>query len=403
MTASEVDGHHGSIGPKVSRKSHRKSRNGCQNCKRRRIKCNEEKPQCNNCLKHSDKCSFLITSQVSATGPRIQYHGLDSQSASPNISNSSPSLNEGSVFGQSHMLNLMDLELLHNYNTSTAYTLSNIAALQSFFRVNIPKFAFAHPFVLHAILAMSALHLSRFKRGESQLRYQREAEHHYEIALRTATSLLPNINEDTTPALYLFGTFCSLITLASGPKPGDFLLFGDQGIAEWLIIFRGMKSILESNFDLLRHGELAPMFHISIHQIFLQPVNDEHLQSLRELITSTATDDPDLPLYLRTVDDLGRSFPASTSPGTRVTQPSPQVVFVWLYRLPDEFVELLYQRRPIPLVILSHFCVLLNDLASSWWAKGWAEHLISEIYSSLGEEYRMWMRWPMEEIGWLPS
>jgi hypothetical protein len=55
------------------------------------------------------------------------------------------------------------------------------------------------------------------------------------------------------------------------------------------------------------------------------------------------------------------------------------------------------------MVILAYFCVLLNDLSSSWWIKGWAEHLISEIYASLTAEHRLWIRWPMEETGWIPA
>jgi hypothetical protein len=35
--------------------------------------------------------------------------------------------------------------------------------------------------------------------------------------------------------------------------------------------------------------------------------------------------------------------------------------------------------------------------------EGWSIHLISGIYDSLDEEHRLWLRWPMEEIGWVPS
>jgi hypothetical protein len=322
------------------------------------------------------------------------------------MTNASPASFSGSserVFGQTHVLNIMDLELLHNWTTSAAYTVSNITQLQTFFRVNIPSFAFQHPYVLHGVLALSALHLAHFKRGESQSMYRREAEHHYEIGLRTATSLLPTINDGTAPSLYLFGTFCNIMTLGLGPKPGDFLLFGEAGLSEWLVIFRGVKSILDVHMDLLLRSELAPLFRISQHHLTLQATSDEHLRELRELISTTAAEDPDLPIYLKSLHDLGLSFPASTVSGIRATVPSPQIVFVWLYRLQDEFVGCLHQRRPIPLVILAHFCVLLSDLSAYWWAKGWAEHLISEIHSSLTEEYRFWMRWPMEEIGWLPG
>jgi hypothetical protein len=42
----------------IPRKGHTKSRRGCFNCKRRRIKCNERHPQCNHCIKAGLKCEY---------------------------------------------------------------------------------------------------------------------------------------------------------------------------------------------------------------------------------------------------------------------------------------------------------------------------------------------------------
>jgi hypothetical protein len=42
-------------------------------------------------------------------------------------------------------------------------------------------------------------------------------------------------------------------------------------------------------------------------------------------------------------------------------------------------------------------------LDSCWWMEGWATHLIAKIYHLLDEEHRLWIRWPIEEIGWIPS
>ena len=102
-------------------------------------------------------------------------------------------------------------------------------------------------------------------------------------------------------------------------------------------------------------------------------------------------------LRMVSLKNLVESFPI------RQTQPCPQLVFVWLYRLSDEFVLCLQQRKPIALVILAHIVVLLNDLSSFWWIGGWIDHIMSEVYAALTEEYRTWMRWPIEEIGWLPG
>ena len=42
----------------IPRKGHTKSRRGCYNCKRRRIKCNERHPECSHCTKAGLRCEY---------------------------------------------------------------------------------------------------------------------------------------------------------------------------------------------------------------------------------------------------------------------------------------------------------------------------------------------------------
>jgi hypothetical protein len=42
----------------IPRKGHTKSRRGCYNCKRRRIKCSERHPECNHCIKAGLQCEY---------------------------------------------------------------------------------------------------------------------------------------------------------------------------------------------------------------------------------------------------------------------------------------------------------------------------------------------------------
>ena len=44
----------------IPRKGHTKSRRGCFNCKRRRIKCNEKRPDCNHCIKAGLQCEYPL-------------------------------------------------------------------------------------------------------------------------------------------------------------------------------------------------------------------------------------------------------------------------------------------------------------------------------------------------------
>jgi hypothetical protein len=53
----------------VPRKGHTKSRRGCLNCKRRRIKCSEKHPECHHCIKSGLRCEY--PSNITSTAPRF--------------------------------------------------------------------------------------------------------------------------------------------------------------------------------------------------------------------------------------------------------------------------------------------------------------------------------------------
>jgi hypothetical protein len=63
----------------IPRKGHTKSRRGCYNCKRRRIKCNERHPDCNHCIKAGLQCEYpsniIQATQHSHTSPHPQEAG----------------------------------------------------------------------------------------------------------------------------------------------------------------------------------------------------------------------------------------------------------------------------------------------------------------------------------------
>jgi hypothetical protein len=53
----------------IPRKGHTKSRRGCLNCKRRRIKCSEKHPECHHCLKSGLQCEY--PSNIIPPAPRF--------------------------------------------------------------------------------------------------------------------------------------------------------------------------------------------------------------------------------------------------------------------------------------------------------------------------------------------
>ena len=99
--------------------------------------------------------------------------------------------------------------------------------------------------------------------------------------------------------------------------------------------------------------------------------------------------------------ELRKSFAVAYSEEIAVLESSD--VFIFLFRVSEEYLYLLKDRTQESLAIFAYFCIITKRLENAWWSQGWSDHLMSQIHDLLDEEHRLWIRWPMEEIGWLPS
>jgi len=199
----------------------------------------------------------------------------------------------------------------------------------------------------------------------------------------------------------MFSALSTIFLLGNGPKPGDFLLLGERGLAEELALFRNLRNIVDAHPDILERSELAPIFSPSLPPLHPAPLQNQHLEALRRKIMSVGTN-RDVQVYLTALEQLTRVFPGLNSE-SRSSQASPLTAFIWLYLVSGEFLACLQRRDQVALVVMAHFCVLLNDLRGFWAVEGWVGHLMGEIYGGLGEEWRGWIGWPMGEIGWIPG
>ncbi|OCL06575.1 hypothetical protein AOQ84DRAFT_343111 [Glonium stellatum] len=391
----------------TSRRSHRKTRTGCNNCKRRKIKCGEERPACTNCTRHSIQCDFVGTpsATTSASPGNLQTPDTDHPDSTPSVPANGATQGELPnylVNGNALSLNLVHLELLHNFTTSTSFTLSQNPLLRTLWRINVPQIGLSYTFVMHGILSLSALHLAHF-RSDRRSFYLSCAQAEHETALRAASSILPNITEDNCSALYVFAAITCVFAWASPRKPGDFLLITNDGIAEWLILFRGTRSIIDLSPEMLFNGPLGPMFRSgarAIHGHNYAINGDDHLAELRHFIEATKPDQAAMCIYNKCIEELAKSFAAVY--GRDVSLFESGNVFVWLYQVESEYLMLLSKRTPEALAIFAYFCVLIKQLEFNWWIEGMSSRLISNIFYLLDEDHRLWIRWPMEEVGWIP-
>jgi Fungal specific transcription factor domain len=300
-------------------------------------------------------------------------------------------------------LNIRDLELLHHYTTATCLTLGQNTTVQTLWRVTVPQIGFSHPFVLRAMLAISAFHLA-YLRQEQKAHYLAQATYHHEVALQNVTPILETLIAENPTAAFTFSSLTCFIACAKPRIPGDFFLVESGELSRWLVIFRATKTIIERAKGALMTGPLAPMFRIGLKKYFIfqaKPTDKPNfLQALESLIMEEASDPTELNIYLEAVDVLAKAFAVVSDASIESSNTSD--IFMWMSIVSIDYLSLLRRLRPVALVIFAHYCVMVRCLEWLWWLQGWSRDVISAIYSLLAETHRPWLQWPMEQIGWAP-
>ena len=260
------------------------------------------------------------------------------------------------------------------------------------------EIALSNDHVLHLMFSLTALHLARC-RPHRQEEYIATADYHYERALAKLTQEIATINPENCDAVLVSVQLICFVSWARGPQAGEYLAFGKHGRSEWLVMFRGIRTTLQNvgneNFTkthapaLRSKGRpLPPADEPFEYEKQLQELR-AHLECVSEL--------SDRDENFQSMDLLQEMY--SNRYGGKDAEY--HVVFGWLFRMSDEFLDRLQQRDPLLLIIYAHFVVLMFDIEKFWYMKGWTHHVMSGIFEALPIEHKAWVRWPMVSVGWI--
>lgn len=260
------------------------------------------------------------------------------------------------------------------------------------------------PSILHLILALSALHLSH-ERPAQRDQYIQQADGHFTFGVRSVTSVLSQLNADNCQKIYMATSLICFIYFGRGPRPGEYLIFSDAGPAEWLVLMSGVKLVLTTYHSKVFSGILEP--GVEERNRTLTPAMrhelHEHvvcIEAVQRLVEQDVTDEDEKSLYMAALRDLFEIMDevyerrAAGPPGVTILH----LLVGWLYRRPEEFVNLLERKDPRALVILGYWAVLLKYMESSWFMEGWGEHVVTGISKNLQQDFRSWIEWPLQKI-----
>ncbi|KAE8449537.1 hypothetical protein EG329_008146 [Mollisiaceae sp. DMI_Dod_QoI] len=346
-----------------------------------RFDCDEAKPECENCVKHSLICEY------SPGQPTFHTHAT------------SPAV--GGVAD----LNLFDLELLHHFCTSTALSLHDNSTVRTLWSTNVPKLGFEYDYVMHGILAFSALHLAHLCL-EKRADYTARARLHHHAGLQKGTPALATFSDENASPIYMFSALTTLYSIA---HIGDAsILSSEEGVAEWIVLCRQSYGIVRIAEDVVKNGPVGQIFKVGARRIELQDQfttdnfpGAQFLQEFSTFIGETIENVRIKDAYTSAISQLIKSFGVvSVLPPSALESSD---VFGWPFRVSDDFLELLQELRQEALVILAFFAVLTRRLDSKWWLQGFGDHLMTMIYRLLDEDHKSWISWPNKEMNWKPE
>ncbi|KAJ3580075.1 hypothetical protein NPX13_g485 [Xylaria arbuscula] len=282
-------------------------------------------------------------------------------------------------------------------------TLSSDPVARNFWKVNVPQLGFSHPFLLKAVFSIAALHLARLRPQQKDALVQ-QSFMYYNAASSTALPLIPNATGENFPPIFHFSLITTVITFARPRTPDNLLLVSNEIVPDWLLVTRGVRTLLQSEGDaVLSMSSLDALFYMGTQLSYQYERESEEHEGLNELEESIRSHSQPHKVadLCNGISTLKRCFNLFFKPGLS-EESRMRSALMWLVKIPDPFMELLKGLDSEALCVLAFFCVLLNRLEHLWWVEGWAVHLIERIYSTLDSRYRLWIRWPLEEIGWTP-
>lgn len=294
-------------------------------------------------------------------------------------------------------LNLHDLELMMHWCNATFHTLSRNDRTDAIWRNAVPEEGLSHPFLMHGILALSALHLARTApEASGRAAYLNRAVAHQNQALSLFRELLGDIHEGNAKAMFAFASIVVVYTFGFPHTPDvqDPWTCVDD-LYQVLVLTRGISQVIRSPADYLSHGSFAPILQVDESPAPLPDDATTAIRHLHEANEICRARDPhhETDAYTVTIDNIAEMLSWAYG-GTTSTV----IAGRWAIKLPPRFLDLLREREPLALVMLAHYGVLLHHLKHRWCFDEWCVRVAKAVWAILDDQWRPLVHWAMRGI-----
>ncbi|KAH9215462.1 hypothetical protein DL95DRAFT_435594 [Leptodontidium sp. 2 PMI_412] len=391
----------------MQRRSHKKSRKGCLGCKRRHIKCDESRPSCLNCVTVGLSCGYHNISPaatptstpgsdrgtVSSDSPSSALH---SAAGSSILEHFSAAAAKDEVSYQAPIqtgINLIHLELLNNMVSVTCKDFRRDEnAAREHVQIGI-KYGLKTPYLMHEILAVSALHLSTLRPHQQEF-YRDEATELQTCALSLFNNSPVGHTFENLPSVVLFSSFLGIHVLFDTLlfRPADFSLFIGRFI-RYLRLHRGVFTIVKGSWSRLQETDLQPLLGAGRQLGQVEAKSGTECDALKSLMQSADLSQGSIEACQQALKCLQWVFDALRVGDTEGSG-EVDLILAWPIMISPEFTDLLSQCRPEALVILAYYAVVLHYRRDLWIINDGGRFLIESITRYLGSYWQQWLTLP---------
>ncbi|KAK2752596.1 hypothetical protein FQN55_006709 [Onygenales sp. PD_40] len=268
-----------------SRKPHRKSRTGCSNCKKRRVKCDETKPGCKKCAAYGISCDYAESQLVPKSKSAFPFaskfaetRAIDSTTYSLAMSELADKIESAlrlapNTNDEFHMVSRAShtkgIEAFHHFinlsNDNPALTETGRDVTNG----DMLRVAFQTPYLMHAILGVATTNLRRLLKWDPS--YSIAERYHWQRAITLyQRELATPIGVHNMDGLMSTCMLMGVLSFASEDyHPEKSWLFSDDPTAlNWLLLQCGLRYLL---------GFTAPHLQESIwFKVFMESDDDKH-------------------------------------------------------------------------------------------------------------------------------
>ncbi|KAI1428398.1 hypothetical protein F5Y12DRAFT_23280 [Xylaria sp. FL1777] len=395
----------------LSKRPHRKSRAGCKQCKRRKVKCDEAKPTCKACTLRKEQCVYPNAPPLPSTANRLptgatntlplrgareqsvelgeEAEEVESIEGTPFEQNMIPVISEP-LFVPEQVADIIDMKMLWFYTAHSYHNFSVNAGrsplIDYTLKVKVIEHAFRSPFLMETVKALSALDLRALNQPvptQKLVSYQARAFEGYRNAIEMA-------NPNDFPALLA----CSLFTIAMSSQtfrdPNGKRLF----IVDWMSMWRGIGLIIELiSPQAVQDSGLSALFYRP--PIDMGKAAQYIPNNLLFMVTSIKDGDADYSYrkdYYELLKYLGSLYYELVEHGFGPVLDLRIITFFTF--CPRPLLPLGKQLRPRILVIIAYWVCFVKLLHHpSWWMRG-IEPQADQIFEELGNEWEHLLRVP---------